>query len=244
MLKFLYNRFKAFYFRQQFNPGFFGLFLNPFYFARKELFRVTRSFAPHLSGDILDIGCGSKPYQTLFTNAVSYVGLEYDTPDSRLKKSADFFYDGAHFPFPDAAFDSAVCNQVLEHVFMPEAFVAEICRILKPGGTLLLSVPFVWDEHEQPWDFARYTTYGLKALLERHGFLVTHQVKTNDDARIIFQLINAYLFRICITRYRSINMLIFVFLMGPFNVLGLIFGKILPSNPDLFLDQFVLAKKK
>lgn len=240
----MFNRFKAFYVAQQFNPGFWGIFLNPFYFARRELFRVINEFSPSLHGRILDVGCGSKPYRTLFKNADAYIGLEYDTPENRRLKNADYFYDGVNFPFATDSFDAVVCNQVLEHVFNPDEFVQEINRVLKSDGVLLLSVPFVWDEHEQPWDFARYSSFGLKALLERHGFEVTVQVKTNDDARIIFQLINAYLYKLLITRSAKLNMLIFVFLMGPFNLLGIFFGKILPSNPDLFLDQIVLAKKK
>ena len=58
-----------------------------------------------------------------------------------------------------------MCNQVLEHVFNPDDFVREIARVLKPGGALLLTVPFVWNEHEQPYDYARYSSFGLRAFL-------------------------------------------------------------------------------
>src|SRR3546814_6951319 len=55
---------------------------------------------------------------------------------------------------------------------------------------LLLTVPFVWDEHEQPYDYARYSTFGLKSLLERNGFNVLTQKKLLADSSILFQLIN------------------------------------------------------
>ena len=77
------------------------------------------------------------------------------------------------------SFDNVVCNQVLEHVFRPEVFLLEIHRVIKPGGNMLMSVPFIWDEHEQPWDYARYSSFGLKYLLENTGFEVIEQRKLN-----------------------------------------------------------------
>ena len=70
-----------------------------------------------------------------------------------------------------------LCNQVLEHVFNPQEFLGELGRVLARGGRLLLTVPFVWDEHEQPFDYARYSSFGLKALLEQHGFRVLQHRK-------------------------------------------------------------------
>ncbi len=85
--------------------------------------------------------------------------LEFDTPESRAAGYAEFFYDGNHFPFNDATYDVVVSNQVLEYVFNPDEFLNEIFRILKPEGKVLLSVPFVWDEHLQPLDYARYSSF-------------------------------------------------------------------------------------
>jgi len=234
---------KEFVLSQQFNPGIFGIWLNPFYLARKELRREMARFAPMMHGKLLDVGCGSKPYQELFSFASDYVGLEYDTPVNRVAKRADYFYDGNTFPFDAMSHDGVICNQVLEHVFNPDQFLREIARVLKPGGDLLLTVPFVWDEHEQPWDYARYSSFGLRSLLERNGFDVVEQRKTNADARVLFQLINAYLYKITHTSSAKVNLVVCATIMAPFNLLGILLGKILPANPDLYLDQVVLARK-
>ncbi len=109
---------------------------------------------------------------------------------------------------------------------------------------MLLTVPFVWDEHEQPWDFARYSSFGLKSLLERNGFEVLEQRKTNADVRVLFQLTNAYLQKILWTRYSFLNLLFCAILMTPINILGVALYRFLPRNPDLYLDQVVLARKK
>ncbi|MEP7056562.1 MAG: class I SAM-dependent methyltransferase [Caldimonas sp.] len=227
---------------QQFNPGLFGAFLNPFFLARRQLWREIAAASPSLSGPLLDVGCGTKPYRDLFDTDV-YVGLEIDSVAARTRGVADAFYEGDRFPFQNAEFRSVLCNQVLEHVFRPERFIGEIRRVLASGGTLLLTVPFVWDEHEQPYDYARYSSFGLKALLEQHGFRVLRHRKLLADFSVIFQLVNAYLFKTMRTRSTTLNLLVTAFVLGPVSLLGLALGAMLPKNPDLYLDQLVVAER-
>jgi SAM-dependent methyltransferase len=228
--------------RQDFFPGALGWLVNPFYFARRGLREGLQEFFPQLQGDVLDVGCGSKPYRELIS-AARYVGMEMDTPRTRASFAADVYYDGRTFPLADASFDGVLCSQVFEHVFTPTAFLAEIHRVLRPGGLLLLTVPFVWDEHEQPHDFARYSSFGLKALLEDAGFVVEAQRKSIADGRVLFQLLNAYLYKVTLTRRPRVNLLLALVLMAPVNALGAVLGRLLPRNPDLFLDNIVLARK-
>lgn len=236
------NKLKLFYKKEQFCPDFIALFLNPFYFARKGLFKSISKISHNIQGKTLDIGCGQKPYVSLF-HSNEYLGLEIDTPENRLKKQADFFYDGNHMPFKDSSLDSIVCNQVLEHVFNPDDFLKESHRILR-GGYMLISIPFVWDEHEQPYDYARYSSFGIKYLLEKHGFEVICQEKTNNGIEVIFQLINAYIYKKLCTKGRLLRFFTIFTLCSFFNILGLIFSCILPKNNDLYLDNVILARKK
>lgn len=233
---------KKIYFKERFNPGFLGLFINPFYFARKGLYDGIYSMSSQVTGKTLDIGCGQKPYKNLFP-ATEYIGLEIDNADNRKNKKADCFYDGATLPFNDKEFDSIVINQVFEHVFNPDEFLKEANRVLKSNGKILLTVPFVWDEHEQPFDYARYSSFGLESILIKHGFEISENKKSMTDIRVIAQLINAYIYKITITRYTIINTLFAVIFMSPFNILGEIFSWITPKNNDLYLDNIVLAKK-
>lgn len=228
--------------RQSFFPTWIGIFVNPFYFARAGLAKAIRRHASALTGKLLDIGCGSKPYQSLF-HVEEYLGLDIDTENSRKRGFADFYYDGNTFPVESESFDSALCNQVLEHVFNPDAFLSEIHRVLKPDGKLLLTVPFVWDEHEQPFDYARYSSFGLEALLDKNGFRVIQHEKMGADASILFQLINAYLYKVSAGWHKYIRLTFTVVVMGFINLFGLVVAKVLPKNPDLFLDQLVIAEK-
>jgi SAM-dependent methyltransferase len=227
---------------EQFDPGWLGLLVNPFYLARRSLRRAVAEFAPRLAGRLLDVGCGTQPYRALFA-VQQYVGLDIDSEHTRRLAVADLFYDGTTFPVPDAAFDTVLCNQVLEHVFTPDAFVAEIVRVLKPGGQLLLTVPFVWDEHEQPVDYARYSSFGLAHLLRKHSLEIVEQRKLLDNAGVLFQLANAYVYKLVQRWPAAARLAVNLLVMAPLTLLGLAAAALLPRNPDLFLDQVVLARK-
>lgn len=236
------SRFKLLCQRHMFYPGPFGVLVNPFYFARRNLFLAISELSSALTGDLIDIGCGTKPYQRLFL-VETYRGLDLDSAIVRSNGVADDLYDGSQFPYRDNMFDSALCNQVLEHVFNPDFFLSEINRVLKPEGKLLLTVPFVWDEHEQPFDFARYSSFGLRALLERNGFKIISHKKLGADATTLFQLANAYFFKISRGWPKLGKFLLGLTVIPTINIFGIVAGKVLPKNPDLFLDHIVLVEK-
>ena len=230
--------------RQDFNPGFLGLFINPFFIARKALWKAIQEVAPDLQGDLLDVGCGRKPYKKLF-KVSSYTGMDIENPGhSHQGEDIDVFYDGKTFPFQDNAFDSILCNQVLEHVFNPESFLKEINRVLKPGGKILLSVPFVWDEHEQPFDYARYSTFGLNHLFNNAGLEIVKHKKTVNNMAVVFQLMAVYIYKLIVSKSGVINMLTNIIFITPITISGLFWGLVLPSGKDFYLDHVVIAVKK
>jgi SAM-dependent methyltransferase len=228
--------------KQEFFPGIGGLFINPFYHTRKILVKEISCLSSFINGIVLDAGCGQKPYESLF-GCDQYVGLELDTPETRQNNKVDLFYDGKHIPKEDDYFDSIVMFEVFEHVFNPDEFMAELYRVLKPGGVMLMTVPFVWEEHTQPYDYARYSSFGIKSILEKRGFEILEQKKTLSDIRILFQLINSYLFRFLNSHNTNINMFLCFIFMSPLNILGQILYKIFPKNENLYLDNVILAKK-
>jgi|TARA_B110000037_G_C17098916_1_gene497160 SAM-dependent methyltransferase len=238
MLKIL----KKIYHKEMYQPSWLGIFINPFYFARKGLSKNINKFSKKLSGSLLDIGCGSKPYESFF-NVDSYIGLDIDRDVARDKKKADFFYDGGKFPFKDGSFDCVFCSEVIEHVFNPDEFLSEINRVLKKDGEFLITAPFIWDEHEQPYDYARYSSFGLKSLLEKNYFTILEHKKIGTNFSTFFQLINGYLYKIIESWPKYIRLLIVILIMSCFNLLGLFFGKFLPKNKDFYLTNIFLVKK-
>ena len=124
------NKLKELYLKEQFKPSLLGLFINPFYFARKGLYQNMVKLAKNIKGKTLDVGCGQKPYEK-FCNSSEYIRLEIDTEKNRKFKKAGYFYDGKIFPFKKCEFNPIIVSEVFEHVFNPDEFLSEINRALK-----------------------------------------------------------------------------------------------------------------
>jgi len=130
---------------------------------RKEI----QSASGFVRGRVLDIGCGEKPYEPLFRGRYSaYIGIDLETVN---RSRADVFGDSLHLPFKSSTFDTVFSTQVLEHVRDPFAMLREIGAVLAPDGVLILTAPQAWPLHEEPFDFFRYTRYGLEELLRTAG---------------------------------------------------------------------------
>ena len=138
---------------------------------RRLILAALKRELASFSGLVLDVGCGVKPYRSLLlsppSRASAYVGVDlpgnpYATPDLE--------WDGVSIPRPDASVDSVLMTEVLEHCPEPGAVLREVCRVLRPGGFLFLTVPFVWPIHDIPHDEYRYTPFALERLLREAGF--------------------------------------------------------------------------
>jgi SAM-dependent methyltransferase len=114
---------------------------------------------------ILDVGCGNKPYKDLFDNH-EYIGMDW----TKEGTSADIIGTGDNIPFDESTFDIVFSTQVLEHVSKPEIMISECYRVLKNDGIFICSLPFVWPLHETPYDFHRFTKYGIQSRLQDSGF--------------------------------------------------------------------------
>jgi SAM-dependent methyltransferase len=114
---------------------------------------------------VLDVGCGERPYADLFQKT-QYIGLNYST----VAASPDIVGDAQALPLKNDSFDIVFSTQVIEHVPEPKILVSEALRVLKPGGIFVLTGPFYWPLHEEPYDFYRFTKYGFKHLLITSGF--------------------------------------------------------------------------
>lgn len=236
------NSFITFLKHQSFQPGILSLFLNPFYFIRRGLYKNIQHFAPRLKGKLLDFGSGRKPFENLFT-VDEYIGLDLEqTGHDHRNSKVDVYYDGRNIPFANETFDSLFCSEVLEHVFNPDEILPEICRVLKPGALALITVPFCWNEHEVPYDYARYSSFGITALLEKNGFRVIKLKKSGNFARVIFQLWALYIFELFKKMGRAGYILSLLFIV-PINLFGSILLLLLPQNKSLYFNNIILAEK-
>jgi SAM-dependent methyltransferase len=118
-----------------------------------------------LNGRVLNAGAGNRDISHLVSGEL----VNQDIPHGNHPGHVDIWSPLEEIPVDDGQFDAAVCNAVLEHVTDPERVIAELSRVLHPGGVLYLCVPFMQPEHLDPVDNQRYTLGGLHNLCARHG---------------------------------------------------------------------------
>src|SRR5262245_18835891 len=121
----------------------------------KELRRVLPSLP---RGDVLDVGSKDAPYRGIVP-ATSYL-----TMDLSPGAGADVIGDIHSIPRSDGSFDTVLATEVLEHCRRPQVAVDEIHRVLRVGGTCVLSTRFLYPVHGSPGDYFRFTDEGLREL--------------------------------------------------------------------------------
>jgi len=150
---------------------------DPYYLEYKYLFAdLKEAVIKYASGDVLDIGCGNKPYYAFFKGRISsYVGCDIVQSSENI---VDILCFATDIPLPDNSKDAVFTTQVIEHVADHRKLLAEAFRILRPGGYLIVSGPMCWEHHEEPYDFFRFTKYGFDYILKETGF-ETVEIKPN-----------------------------------------------------------------
>ncbi|MFA5771241.1 MAG: methyltransferase domain-containing protein [Thermoplasmata archaeon] len=129
---------------------------------------------------LLDLGAGECRYNFFFEHC-NYLSADFGKGDAKWEYSKlDFMCDITRINFiKDGGVDFILNTTTLEHIAEPFRFFGEVKRVLKPGGKLFLYVPFVMCEHQVPYDFFRYTSYGLKYLCEKSGLKVVSILPSN-----------------------------------------------------------------
>lgn len=140
--------------------------------SRTWLQRENAAFAATLptGSTVLDAGAGPQPYRHLFQHC-RYEAADFEKVDKPYAKST-YVCDLASIPVESERFDAVIFNQVMEHLPDPLKVLRELRRVLKPGGTMICTAPLFYEEHEQPYDFYRYTQFGWKYLLGEAGFSI------------------------------------------------------------------------
>ena len=154
--------------------------------------RAVIASGRYAKGMLLDVGCGNKPFLHVFKNKIKrHIGI--DLPSTRhINSEIDAFASGDDIPFKDNSFDTILTTSVLEHVKEPQKMFNEMYRVLKKGSYLILTTPCQYGLHEQPYDFFRYTKYGLEMMAKKSKFKVEKIEPLGGMMVIICQLIAKY----------------------------------------------------
>lgn len=171
---------------EQLNPSLFGWG----YLALKPILVEVKKFAELSNKEnckrILDLGCGQKPYAQLFSFADNFIGF-----DIEKGKCADVIGLNWDLPFKDNEFDALISTQVLEHTAKIPETTKEIRRVVKDNGLVFISVPFVFPEHGIPYDFYRFTSFGLREIFNE--FDIIKIIPSTGYCGTLLRILNIFL---------------------------------------------------
>jgi len=224
--------------------------LHPQWFAFLHSTQNFKEIATDLNGVVLDIGAGRQEISKFLRKDVRYVPLDYyDTSQNWYQYSPKIYGDASALPIKSESINSVLLLDVLEHLPYPEKCLEEIIRVLKPEGTAIIQVPFLYPLHDEPLDFSRWTQYGLRNLCSRYGFemrLMKIMGQPVETAAMLFNIAIAKLILQWIKK-KSILLILSPFLLLLIffvNIFGYIGGKY--SAVDNFMPhsyRMVLKKK-
>jgi SAM-dependent methyltransferase len=203
-----------------------------------------------VEGTVLDVGCGAQPYRPLLPRGVHYVGIDteragedfgYTVPDTT-------YFKGDEWPVESASVDVVLCTETLEHVLEPLKFLAEAHRCLRPGGRLLMTVPFAARWHFVPYDYWRFTPSGLQYLLEQSGFTGIAVYARGNAATVAAYKVMALFLPLLLPQSRGlVRQLVRVFALAsiPIVVLAALIGRLtlLGRGGDDCLGYTVVADR-
>jgi SAM-dependent methyltransferase len=153
------------------------------YFLMRDIKDALDKYAKNR---LLDLGCGNKPYKEWYGPLTeSSVGCDAIQSSEHV---VDTICLASELPYEDESFDTVFSTQVLEHVFEQQQMINEAARVLKKGGYIILSVPFTWELHEEPYDFFRLTKHGLKEMFEKSGFQIEYIKANGGKWAAMFQM--------------------------------------------------------
>lgn len=139
--------------------------------ANAALVRAIERTVPHARGELLDMGCGRKPFARLFAGRVSrYWGTDLSVSPYLDGARLDAFARAEAQPFRDGTFDTVVGFSMLTYLPEPLRMLEEAHRVLRPGGVLVLEFTQMVPLHDEPHDYFRFTRYGADWLLRQAGF--------------------------------------------------------------------------
>lgn len=144
------------------------------YYIRRAILTAIEENLDKFHGVFLDLGCGDMPYKPLIfsgkTKVKQYIGIDIETGKIDYDVKPDYFWDGQVIPLPDQSVECVMSTEVFEHCPDLLSVMKEIKRVLKPGGFVFFTVPFLWPLHEAPYDEFRYTPYSLERIIRNAGF--------------------------------------------------------------------------
>lgn len=226
-----------------FTPTLYSLLMQSNFFIRRYIYTFINNNKNFMKWNVLDFWCWESPYKEMFSYKKYYWLDIWESWHDNSKNNDIIFFDWKKIPFDDDFFDSFICTEVFEHVFNIDDILQEINRVMKKWSVWIITAPFFIEEHEKPYDFARYTSFWIKHILESHWFKVLKTEKSGSYWKVVIQWLRNYLWYIFSSKIKVINIILKILLI-PFHVLFILIFTITPNkNTDLYFNNLVIVEK-
>lgn len=206
--------------------------IHPQWFTYLDEVNVLSNIGSCLKENILDIGCGKMRLKPYIINNVNYIGLDYLKTAQLYGTSPNIYANGQFLPFKNDSFTDICLLEVMEHVPEPDLVLKEAFRILKPNGTVYFTAPFMYPIHDAPYDYQRWTRFGIINLAKDAGFSITSIKQRGTPIQTSALFYNIALTRITLSYLKNLNPLgIILIIIAPVmiflnNILAILISKI------------------
>lgn len=218
------------------------------YLNNRHLHNSFLKSLPYLKGICADIGSGNAIYKDIILSKVDkYIAIDKSSIHEHMfKTSNEKFIDAdiKDLPLENNSIDSIILTQVLEHIDEPYTALNEITRIIKKDGILILSVPFIYQAHATPYDYFRFSEYGLKKLLKDYNYEILEFHNQGYFGTTIISIINGFIWNLSSKNKLLRNTIFLPFLLLSFtinNIIGLILDKM--KMKEFTPNFWVIVKK-
>lgn len=191
---------------------------------------IINKFLPYVEGRVLDLGAGGAKYKEIILQKAS----EYRSCDAVKNKNIDDVCDVLKLKYPPESFDTIISTQVMEHVNNPYKMATEIYKVLKPGGKVIVTAPFLIPMHFDTGDYFRFTAGGLSEIFKQSGFVIIESGHYGGFFMVLSEMIHFSLFN---PYYGKPSRL-----MSLIEKIAKIFDKIFVTK-TIYANSFVIAKK-
>ena len=160
--------------------------------SRQGLYEFLNPEFANISKDekVLTIGAGGKVNELLYHYAEKG-GFEIISFDIDENKNPDILGDICTYEFEAESFDTIVMCEVLEHLHAPHLGIETVHHALKKGGKLILTTPFIFPIHDRPYDYFRFTKFGLEHLLSKfHDLFIEERNSALEAIDVLWLRLN------------------------------------------------------
>lgn len=238
------NKLKKLFFFSRHTP------FHPQWHSFRDEINLMNNVGKAVHGTLIDVGCANQRLKSYIPEGCKYIALDYyKTASSFYETVPDIYGNAQSLPFLNDCADTLALIEVIEHLPAPEIAFAEAYRVLKSGGELIVTVPFLYPIHDAPYDYQRWTRFGLEEIASNNNFNIVEQHYRGHPAETSALLTNIAATKMTLNMLSNLNpagliaMFILVIFIPFTNILGWLLALICGRDELMPFGYFMRLRK-